>query len=59
MKVNKLQTPNFLVQQDCLSCIPDSKDQDSGFEKQNVPNSGIWGTSKITRITEFGFSYVG
>ena len=25
MKVNKLQTPNFLVQQDCLSCIPDSK----------------------------------
>ena len=31
MKVNKLQTPNFLVQQDWLSCIPDSKAQDSGF----------------------------
>ena len=31
MKVNKLQTPNFLAEQDCLSCILDSKAQDSGF----------------------------
>ena len=32
---------------DSLSCIPDSKDQDFGFHKQEFP-----------RIPEFGFPYV-
>ena len=27
---------------DSLSCIPDSKDQDSGNHKQIFPDSGIW-----------------
>ena len=43
---------------DSLSCIPDSKDQDSGFHKQKF--LGFWILqAKISQIPESGFPYTG
>ena len=41
---------------DSLSCIPDSKAQDSGILKENVPSFRI-PQAKISRIAESGFPY--
>ena len=43
---------------DSLNCFPDSKAQDSGFQKQNFPEFQIL-QAKISQILESRFSYMG
>ena len=52
MKTNKLQTSNFSVFRIPRPKIPDSK-------SKMFIISGLFDTSKITRIPESGYSYVG